>query len=204
MIPERPPSTKKTMKPPMNISGALNCGRPIVTVSVQANTWIVLGMTTIMLAAAKKTTAISGSPVANMWCAHTPKPMNATSSSASATSGNASIFRRANVGMIDVAIPNAGSTMMYTSGCAEDPEQVLPEQRVAAVADVEEVEAGLPLQLEEDEVDRERRQREDQRERRREDREAEERHPVQRHPRRAVLEDRDDEVDRADASSRRR
>ena len=84
--------------------------------NVQANTWIELGMTTIMLAAAKKTTAIVGSPVANMWWAHTPKPMNATSSSASATSGNASIVRRANVGMIDVAIPNAGSTMMYTSG----------------------------------------------------------------------------------------
>ena len=47
-----------------------------------------------------------------MWCTQTPKPMNATSSSASATSGNATIGRRANVGMIDVAIPNAGRTMM--------------------------------------------------------------------------------------------
>ena len=47
-----------------------------------------------------------------MWCAQTPKPMNATSSSASATSGNATIRRRMNVGMIDVAIPNAGRMMM--------------------------------------------------------------------------------------------
>ena len=100
------------MKPPMNIKGALNSGRPMVTVSVQANTWIVLGMTTIMLAAAKKTIAISGSPVANMWCAQTPKPMNATSSSASATSGKAIIFRFEKVGMIEVAIPNAGRMMM--------------------------------------------------------------------------------------------
>jgi hypothetical protein len=43
--------------------------------------------------------------------------MKATSSSASATSGNATIFRLANVGMIDVAIPIAGRMMMYTSGC---------------------------------------------------------------------------------------
>jgi hypothetical protein len=46
--------------------------------------------------------------------------MNATNSSASATSGNASIFRFANVGMIEVAIPNAGNTMMYTSGCPKN------------------------------------------------------------------------------------
>jgi hypothetical protein len=104
------------MKPPMKSRGAVKRGRPIDTVSVQANTWIELGMTTIMLAAAKKTTVTTGSPTANMWCAQTPKPMNATSSSASATSGNASILRPENVGMIEVAIPKAGRTMMYTSG----------------------------------------------------------------------------------------
>ena len=82
------------------------------TVSVQAKIWIVLGITTIIEAAAKKASAVVARPVANMWCAQTPKPMNATSSSAIATSGNATIRRRAKVGMIDVAIPNAGSTMM--------------------------------------------------------------------------------------------
>ena len=69
-------------------------------------------MTTIMLAAAKKTSVTVGSPVVNMWWAQTPKPMKATRSSASATSGNAIILRRAKVGMIDVAIPKAGRTMM--------------------------------------------------------------------------------------------
>src|SRR5919204_5036144 len=96
MIPERPPKTKKTMKPPMNSSGALNVGRPDATVKVQANTWIVLGTTTTMLAAAKKTSVAVGNPVENMWCAQTPNPMNATRSSARATSGKATIFRRAN------------------------------------------------------------------------------------------------------------
>src|ERR671930_1340389 len=116
MIPESPPTTKKAMKPPMKRSGALNSGRPIITVTVQAKSWIVDGMTTIMLAAAKKTSVTAGIPVANMWCAQTPKPMKATSSSAIATSGNATIRCFAKVGMIDVAIPKAGRTMMYTSG----------------------------------------------------------------------------------------
>jgi hypothetical protein len=54
------------MKPPMKSSGARNSGLPAFTVRVQAKTWIVLGMTTIMLAAAKKMRVTSGSPVANM------------------------------------------------------------------------------------------------------------------------------------------
>ena len=47
-----------------------------------------------------------------MWCAQTPKPMKATRISASATSGKATIRRRTKVGMIEVAIPNAGRMMM--------------------------------------------------------------------------------------------
>jgi len=112
MIPDSPPMTKKTMKPPMKRSGARNSGRPRFTVRVQAKTWMVLGITTIIEAAAKKTSSAVGSPVANMWCAQTPKPMKATSSSASATRGKATILRLAKVGMIEVAIPKAGKTMM--------------------------------------------------------------------------------------------
>ena len=51
-------------------------------------------------------------PTANMWCTQTPKPRKATISSASATSGNSTILRCVNVGMIAVAIPNAGRMMM--------------------------------------------------------------------------------------------
>ena len=40
--------------------------RPVTTVSSQANTWIVDGITTIIDAAAKKTSVVVGSPVANM------------------------------------------------------------------------------------------------------------------------------------------
>ena len=31
-------------------------------------------------------------------------------------------------------MPNAGMMMMYTSGMTEEPEQVLPEHRIAAAA----------------------------------------------------------------------
>ena len=55
-------------------------------------------------------------PVANMWWAHTPKPMKTTSSSAIATNGKATSRRCVNAGMISVAIPNAGTIRMYTSG----------------------------------------------------------------------------------------
>ena len=112
MIPERPPITNSAMNPPMKSSGARNSGRPRFTVKSHAKIWIEEGITTIIEAAAKKTSVVVARPVANMWCAHTPKPMNATSSSASATRGNAIIFRFANVGMIDVAIPIAGRMMM--------------------------------------------------------------------------------------------
>ena len=125
-------------------------------------------MTTIMLAAAKKTTVIVGRPVVNMWWAHTPNPMNATSSSASATSGNASIVRPREGGDDRRRDPEGGQHDDVHLRMAEEPEEVLPQQRVAAVRDVEEVEAGVALELEEDQVHRQRRQREDQRERGRE------------------------------------
>src|SRR5512146_1058352 len=74
MIPERPPITKKTMKAPMKSSGARNSGRPIVTVSVQAKTWIVDGITTMKVAAEKKISGEAVTPGAHMWSAQTPKP----------------------------------------------------------------------------------------------------------------------------------
>src|SRR3954452_7315346 len=112
MIPVSPPATNMKMKPAMNRSGVLKSALPVTMAMHQANTWIVDGMTTNEVAAAKNTTDTVGMPVANMWCAHTPKPMNTTSSSATATSGNATIRRRVNVGMIVVAMPNAGTIRM--------------------------------------------------------------------------------------------
>ena len=141
-------------------------------------------------------------PVANMWCAQTPKPMNATSSSAIATSGNATILSPRERRDDRRRDPERGQDDDVDLGVAEDPEEVLPEQRAAAVRWTSKkwkpslrcssrkirsaVSAGSAKTSDE---------------RRREHREAEERHPVQRHARRAQLEDRDDEVDRRRSST---
>src|SRR5437764_12935955 len=77
MIPDSPPRTKNAMKPPMKRSGALKLGLPSATVSVQAKTWMVEGMTTIIDAAAKKTSTDVEIPVANTWWAQTPKAVDA-------------------------------------------------------------------------------------------------------------------------------
>ena len=47
-----------------------------------------------------------------MWCCPDAEADEGHEQLASATSGNASIRRFANVGTIEVAIPNAGRTMM--------------------------------------------------------------------------------------------
>ena len=78
----------------------------------QAKTWIVLGITTTAVAPAKKISETVDIPVANMWWAQTPKPMKTTSSSAIATSGKATILRCVKAGMIEVAIPKAGTIRM--------------------------------------------------------------------------------------------
>ena len=112
MIPVRPPATNMKMKPAMKSSGVLKRALPVMKVMHQAKTWIVLGITTTPVAAAKKTTVTVGIPVANMWCAQTPKPMKTTSSSATATSGKATTRRCVKAGMISVAIPKAGTMRM--------------------------------------------------------------------------------------------
>src|SRR3954469_2209932 len=117
MIPVRPPVTNMKMKPAMKRSGVLKCAVPVTNDMHQAKTWIVLGITTIAVPAAKKIIEIVLIPVVYMWCAQTPKPTKTTSSSATATSGNATTLRCVNAGMIEVAIPNAGTIRMYTSGC---------------------------------------------------------------------------------------
>src|SRR3954465_5630564 len=104
MIPERPPRTKKTMKPTIQSSGVLNAGRPLANVVSQAKIWIELGITTIIDAAAQQIVVTVERPAETIGGAHTPKAMNATRISAIATSGNATIRRLVNVGMIDVAI----------------------------------------------------------------------------------------------------
>src|SRR5438445_414456 len=80
---------------------------------------------------------------------------------------------------------------------AEDPEEVLPEQRTPARGRIEKARPGHAVELEERGRDGERGDREEHRDRRDEDVPHEERHAIDRHAGRAELGDRDDEIDRA-------
>jgi hypothetical protein len=108
--------TNVTMKPRTNSDGTRTTTRPSSMVASQAKTWMPDGIVMTVLAALKKLSESRGSPVANMWCTHTPKEMIAIATRDSTTSGYAAIPRRQNVGSTAETMPSAGRTMMYTSG----------------------------------------------------------------------------------------
>ncbi len=80
-------------------------------------------------------------------------------------------------------------------GMAEEPEQVLPQERVAALGGIVEVRAHEPVEQQERTGRHDRGHREDDHERHDEDRPDEERHPIQGHARCAALEDGRHELD---------
>ena len=59
--------------------------RPLHIVAIQQKNWMPVGIAIMMLAAVKKLAPSCGTPVANMWCTHRPKPMNAVDTSDSTT-----------------------------------------------------------------------------------------------------------------------
>ena len=79
-------------------------------------------------------------------------------------------------------------------GVAEDPEEVLPEQRVAAAARIEERPAEGALELEQHRAGDERRKREEHHERRHEHVPGVERHQVEPHARRPAAQHADDQL----------
>ena len=64
----------------MNSMGTRSTGRPSHRVAIQAKTWIPVGMAMAALAAEKKPSDSSGSPVANMWWTQSPKERKPTDS----------------------------------------------------------------------------------------------------------------------------
>jgi len=78
---------------------------------------------------------------------------------------------------------------------AEDPEQVLPQQRAAAQLRVEELGAEPTIELQQQAADDQRREGEQDHERHHQHRPREQRHPAQRHPGRAHLQHTDDDLD---------
>ena len=100
------------MKPTRNRNGVRKTGRPCQIVAIQANTETALGIAMTMLAPLKKESETVDSPVANMWCTHTPNPRIPTATVASATYTYPTSGRRQKVGIMSDAMLIAGSTMM--------------------------------------------------------------------------------------------
>ena len=86
--------------------------RAVQIVAIQQKICSAVGITIMMLAAVKKLCPSCGSPVANMWCTQTPKPMKPVAISDSTIAGVAEDGRRANVAMIADIMPSAGRKMM--------------------------------------------------------------------------------------------
>src|SRR5947209_18147885 len=85
MNPDTPPMVKSTMKLAKNMNAVVNTGLPVQIVAIHANTATALGTTMMIEAALKKESEMLGSPVANMWCTHTPKPSTIVATVPSAT-----------------------------------------------------------------------------------------------------------------------
>ena len=77
ITPVSPPITKIAKKPSTQSSGVLNRGLPPQSVAIQQKICTPLGIDDHQARGGEQALAQSGSGVANMWCTHTPKPMNA-------------------------------------------------------------------------------------------------------------------------------
>src|SRR6185437_15048862 len=98
MKPETPPMTNSSTKLEKYRKAVVNTGRPVQMVAIHANTATALGITITMLEALKYDSDMTGRPVANMWCAHTPKPSTMVVTVASATAVYPTNGRRQKVG----------------------------------------------------------------------------------------------------------
>ena len=85
ITPLTPPITKIKMKPSTYHIGVVSFGFPVTKVARYAKTWIPDGIATRKLVNETKLSAKDGRPVENMWCTHTPNPMNAVAISARTT-----------------------------------------------------------------------------------------------------------------------
>src|SRR6185503_9729504 len=116
ITPLMPPMTNWKMNARANNIGVESTTRPYHIVASHPKIVTALGIETVMLAAPKKLIESCGSPVANMWCTHTPKPIKPVTTVASAMNVWPTIGRRQNVGITIDSMPVDGRKTMYTQG----------------------------------------------------------------------------------------
>ena len=160
-----PPITKVKMNAKMNSKGVLNTSLPLSNVASQQKIWTPLGTAIAMLEAVKKLSASRGRPVANMWWTHRPKASTPVAQT-SEHQRQIAEHRPAREGR-DHAGDHADRRQEddVDFRMAEEPEQMLPQQHVAALGRVEEMRADEAVKDQRGAGDHDRRHREDDKER---------------------------------------
>ena len=188
ITPVSPPAMKIAKNPRIQSIGILTLRRPDHIVAIQQKTCVPVGIAMMMLAAVKKLSPELRETGREHVVDPQPEPHE----------------RGGDERQDDRQIPehpplreggddgrdNAGSRNEddVDLGMAEEPEHVLPQQRVARVLDVEEMRADESIENERRAREHHGRHREQHHERRHDLRPHEDRDPVQRHPGRAQLE----------------
>jgi hypothetical protein len=103
--------------PIANSIGVLNLMAPPHMVPIQLKIFTPVGTAMNIVERAKAEFATGPRPAANMWCAHTPQPMNPIAIPEKTTAAYPNSGFRENVGRTSDTMPMAGRIMMYTSGC---------------------------------------------------------------------------------------
>ena len=116
-------------------------------VAIQQKICMPVGIAIMMLAAVKKLSPSCGRPVANMWWTHSAEAHErGRDQREHHRRGSRRSCRRENVAMIVDDHPERRNEDDVDLGMAEEPEQVLPQQRVAAFRLVEEVRADQAIE----------------------------------------------------------
>ena len=173
------------MKPTAKISGVLNSIVPRHSVATQLKIFTPVGIAIRNELIMKKTSTIVALGVENMWCAHTS---SAEERDDDRRRGDRLVAedRLAGEDRQDLGDdPEARQDHDVDLGVPEEPEQVLPQQRVAALARVEEVRAEVAVGQQQRHGAGDHRQREDQQDRVDEDRPDEQRQAAPAHAGRA-------------------
>ena len=145
VTPLSPPIVNWTMNASAYSIGTVNRMRPPHSVASHEKTLMPVGTAMVMLDRPKNASATSPRPTVNMWCAQTVTDRNAMAMP-EATIDPVAEDRLAGEDRDDLRDDAEGRQRHDVHlGVAEVPEQVLPQDRVAAVAHVEEVRAEIAI-----------------------------------------------------------
>ena len=99
-------------RPMANSIGVAKVNLPPYMVAVQLRIFTPVGTAMNMVATEKATTDMGPMPEANMWCAHTPKPMKPMAIPEPTMNGYPKMGLREKTGMTSETMPKVGRIMM--------------------------------------------------------------------------------------------